>query len=170
MQSTFYPIDNNQHAIKISCSMEEWCGQRYIQLNNRDEFEITSHSYYKEADQKYKLNKVTLENELWAKIRIDPKSLPTGEFKIIPALDSKHKIIKPYNATAKLSKDTYTLHYPELKRTLTINFSSQFPHHILGWTESFGINNVKAKKINTIKTAYWKRNNNISLRNTLQLN
>ena len=46
MQSTFYPVANNQHALKISASVQEWCGHVYTQLNNRNDFEVTSHSYF----------------------------------------------------------------------------------------------------------------------------
>jgi hypothetical protein len=46
MQSTFYPVANNQHAIKVSSSMQEWCGHVYTQLNNKSQFEVVSHSYF----------------------------------------------------------------------------------------------------------------------------
>ena len=32
MQSTFYPVANNQHALKISASVQEWCGHVYTNL------------------------------------------------------------------------------------------------------------------------------------------
>ena len=61
MQSTFFPVDNNQHALKISCSVQEWCGHVYMQLNNRNDFEIMSHSYFEsEADEDLNLNKANL--------------------------------------------------------------------------------------------------------------
>lgn len=71
MQSTFYPVADNQHAVKISSSMQEWCGHVYAQLNNRKKYELTSHSYFQgEADQNFELNKDILENELWAKFEL----------------------------------------------------------------------------------------------------
>jgi hypothetical protein len=61
MQSTFYPIANNQHAIKVSCSIQEWCGHVYTQLNNREQFEIDSHSYFEnQADSNFNLDKNSL--------------------------------------------------------------------------------------------------------------
>lgn len=67
MQSVFYPLANNQHALKISCSVQEWCGHVYTQLNNRSEFEVVSHSYFEgEADEDFSMGKAILENELWA--------------------------------------------------------------------------------------------------------
>ena len=183
MQSTFYPVSNNKHAIKVSSSMQEWCGHVYTQLNNRKQFEVMSHSYFEgEADQNFKLDKAILENELWIKLRIDPKSLPTGSLKIIPSLEYsrlKHKTIKPYPAMATLGNNTYTINYPELNRTLSITFNPKFPYDIEAWEETFksgfGPNSktltTRATKLKTIKTPYWQKNSNKDeiLRETLQL-
>jgi hypothetical protein len=183
MQSTFYPLSNNQHALKVSNSIQEWCGQVYAQLNNRSDFEVTSHSYFQgDADQSFNLNKAILENELWTQLRIDPKSLPTGDLQIIPSFEYtrlKHKAIKPYQATAKLTEGTYKIVYPELGRTIIINFNPQSPYNILGWTETFksgsGENakmlTTTATKLVTNKSPYWakKSNKDSILRKTLQL-
>ncbi|MEW4922612.1 septum formation inhibitor Maf [Algibacter sp. 2305UL17-15] len=180
MQSTFYPVTNNQHALKVSSSIQEWCGHVYAQLNNREKFEIMSHSYFEgEADEHFKLEKTILENELWTQLRINPKSLPIGDLKIIPSFEFtrlKHKPIKAYNAKADLNKDNYTISYPGLNRKLSINFNPNFPHEILGWEETFTsgpkILTTKATKLKTIKSPYWQKNHNKDaiLRETLQLN
>lgn len=183
MQSTFYPVANNQHAIKVTASVQEWCGQVYAQLNNRDDFEIMSHSYFQgEADQNFDIEKNWTENELWTKLRIDPQSLPTGELKIVPSLEFtrlRHQPIKAYNAIASLDDGMYTLSYPELNRALKINFNNEFPFDILGWEETsesgFGASTktltTKATKLSSIKSAYWNKNNNAdeSLREKLKL-
>ena len=183
MQSTFYPVSNEQHALKVSSSMQEWCGHVYSQLNNREQFEIVSHSYFEsEADQHLKLDKAILENELWAQLRIDPKSLPVGSIDIIPNFEFlrlTHVAFKSYKATAKLSENTYTLNYPDLNRRLTINFNDTFPYNILGWEESFksgfGSNaktlTTTATKLKTLNSAYWGKNSNADegLRKILQL-
>lgn len=183
MQSTFYPVANNQHALKVSASVQEWCGHVYTQLNNRDEFEVLSHSYFQsEADQSFKIEKTWTENELWAKLRIDPKSLPIGELNIVPSLEYSrlsHKTIKAYKAIANLENGTYTLSYPELSRTLKINFNANFPYDILGWKETmisgFGASakpmTTIATKLKSIKSAYWSKNHNTDnvLRETLKL-
>lgn len=183
MQSTFYPVSNNQHALKISSSMQEWCGQVYTQLNNRTDFEINLHSYFQgEADEVFHLDKTILENELWTQLRLDPKQLPTGNLKIIPSLEYArfgHIDLKPYNASAILADTTYTISYPELNRRLTINFNPEFPHEISSWEETFksgfGANakllTTKATKLITIKSPYWTKNHKKDdfLRETLQL-
>ena len=172
MQSTFFPVDNNQHAIKVTSSMQEWCGHVYAQINNRDQFEVMSHSYFEgEADQNFDLEKSVLENELWTQLRFDPRSLPKGEIKAIPSLEFlrlKHQDIKAYDAIALLEEGKYSIRYPELNRKLSIDFNPEFPYEIQGWEESFssgfGPNaktlTTKATKKAQIKSAYWGKNSN----------
>ncbi|MHA7057077.1 septum formation inhibitor Maf [Aquimarina sp. M1] len=177
MQSTFYPVADNQHAIKVSSSIQEWCGHVYAQLNNRETFDIMSHSYFQgEADQAFTLEKEILENELWTKIRIDPDNLPEGDLKIIPSLEYcrlKHQEIKAYSAKATLQKSdslyTYTIDYPSLNRSIGVIFNSDFPYEIESWTETFksgfGANvkelTTKATKIKRMKSPYWNKNSNV---------
>lgn len=184
MQSIFYPVSNNQHAIKVSSSMQEWCGHVYAQLNNRKQFEIMSHSYFEgEADKNFTLHKAILENELWTQLRINPKSLPTGTLEVIPSFEytrMRHIPVKPFKAQASLTSNSYKIEYPDLNRSLTINFNSNFPYDILSWEESFrsgfGSNakvlTTKATKLKSLKSAYWGKNSNKDeiLRDTLQLN
>ncbi len=180
MQSSFYPVANNQHALKVSSSIQEWCGHVYAQLNNRNQFEVMSHSYFQgEADENFKVNKTILENELWIQLRINPKSLPIGTISIIPSLEftrMKHEKIKAYQAEATLTEDQYVLKYKNLDRTLAINFNPKFPHIIQSWEETFKSGNklltTKAIKLKTIKSPYWQKNHNKDeiLRDSLQLN
>lgn len=187
MTSSFYPVEDNQHALKVTFSAQEWCGHVFTQLNNREAFNITSFSYFEtEGDTDFKLEKNVLENELWNKIRINPSELPVGKFDMIPSFEflrMSHKEIKAYQALATLETtnggNTYTITYPTLQRTLVINFSAMFPYTIESWTDSFtsgfGENAKvmvsKATKIKTLKTPYWRQNgnNSLSLRDTLGL-
>lgn len=187
MTSSFYPVHDNQHALKVSFSSQEWCGQVYAQLNNRNDFEIMSHSYFgTEADEDLNLNKAVLENEIWNKIRINPKDLPTGTIEIIPSLEFirlSHKDLKAYRATAAMVVNgpttVYEISYPELERTLKIQFLTEFPYTIEGWTETFkggfGENaktlTSSATLIKRIKTPYWQQNSNkdLYLRDSLGL-
>jgi hypothetical protein len=187
MSSTFYPVANNLHAIKVTASMQEWCGHVFTQLNNRTQFEIESYSYFEsESDQKFSLEKAILEDELWTKLRIDPTQLPTGTQQIIPAFEllrMKHIPLQSYEATATLTANgatsTYTLDYQKLNRKLTINFNTSFPYDILGWTaiskSGFGSSaktlTTKALRINYLKSAYWSKNSvkDSILRNELSL-
>ncbi len=180
MQSTFYPVSNQQHALKVSSSMQEWCGHVYAQLNNRAMFEIKAHSYFEgEADQSYQIDKAILENELWVQLRIDPSALPTGNISCIPAFEYtrlKHKPIKAYAAKATLTANTYRLDYPELNRSLQLTFNPEFPFEITSWEETFvsGLEKLttKATQLKTIRSPYWQKNRNINqvLRDSLLLN
>ena len=174
MSSTFYPVHDNQHAIKVSTSVQEWCGHVYSQLNNRENFEIESHSYFEgEADESINLPKSWLENEIWNKIRINPADLPVGEIQMIPSFEylrMGHKEIKAYKAETELVQrdeiQTYSIFYPELRRTLAIEFTTSFPYSIEGWTETFtsgyGIGakelTSRGTKLKSINTPYWRQN------------
>ena len=172
MESTFYPVGNHQHAIKVASSMQEWCGQIYAQLNNRDQFEITSHSYFQgEEDEKFALEKNLMENELWTQIRIDPSTLPKGDITIIPGLayaKMKHLKLQAYKANATLEETadnmTYTLNYPELKRTLVITFENKAPYTISSWKETYISRGKQLTSTGTrkkqIRSAYWGKNSN----------
>ena len=175
MQSTFYPVANNQHALKVSASVQEWCGHVYTQLNNREQFQVTSHSYFQgEADQNFNLEKNILENQIWTQLRIDPNSLPVGNIKIIPSLEYtrlNHKPLKAYNAFAENKPGQYTLNIKDLDRQLTIKYNPSFPYTIQSWEETQNGNTTKATKIKTLQSDYWnkKSNSDLELRQTLGL-
>jgi len=175
MSSTFSPIPNTGHPLKVSNGVQEWCGQVYMQLNNRDNFEIESHSYFEgEADQKISLPKTWLENELWNLIRINPEELPTGDVMMIPSFEYlrlRHKEIKQHNAFASLkqgdSVTIYTLNYPDLQRQLMLFFNSRFPYEIEKWEETNAVDpndtvrlKTTALKLKRIRTDYWTKNRN----------
>lgn len=187
MTSSFYPVHDNSHAIKLAFSSQEWCGQVYAQLNNREQFEVASHSYFEtEADENIHLSKTNLEDEIWNRIRVNPSALPVGGIELIPSLEFvrlTHKQLKGYKAKATLTStdglSTYQITYPQLERTLSINFTEAFPYTIESWSDSFiggyGANaqtlTSKATKIKRIKTPYWRQNGNkdLHLRDSLEL-
>ena len=170
MTSTFSPINNNNQAIKVSFSAQEWCGNTFVQLNNRENFKIEFYSYFESnADRPITLKKNILENELWNLLRISPDSLPIGNLKIIPSFEFlalQHKEIKAYRAEVSLTTigehKVYSIHYLELKRTLIIKISNEFPFIIESWEEIITNKGktftTRAEKIKTIQTAYWNKN------------
>ena len=179
MSSTFYPVYNDQHAIKVSNSIQEWCGHVYSQINNREQFEFTSHSYFEgEADQEEKLVKSIMENELWNQLRVAPESLPLGNIELIPSLEfirTAHIPLKAYKAKTTLTKtsglSTYTIDYQDFNRNISIIFTTEFPYSIEEWSETFksgfGSNArelvSKAKIKKRINTPYWRLNQNKDL-------
>ena len=188
MTSTFSPVNKKGHALKVSNSIQEWCGHVYAQLNNKEQFEITAHSYFEgEADQSTKLPKNWLENEFWNLLRINPNELPLGEVNVIPSFDYlklTHNKLKAYPAVLDLENEesmyAYTIKYPSLDRSLTIYFENKFPFSIEKWEETYfsGYGEERksmtttATKIKQIKTAYWAQNSNKDavLREELGLN
>lgn len=184
MTTTFTPVDisQEQHSLKVTTSAQEWCGHTFTQLNLRGgEFEGFVHSYFQdEADQEFTLKPALLEDEIWAKIRISPHTLPVGEIDIIPGtqfarLSHIPSKVEKADATigtitdGQLSKkqlQEYIIDYKGLDRTLVIKFEKSFPHTIVAWEENYisGFGG-KAKRLTTraIKTHsilsdYWNKN------------
>lgn len=185
MLSTFSPIDVYQypHAIKITASAQEWCGQSFFQLNNSGEqFLLEQRSYFeKENDQDLSLPTVLLEDELWNLLRIDPLQLPTGNRMILPGalyFRLSHKPLKPVTAVLSLQQlDTamvYAVNYPDLDRKLEITLEKNFPYQILGWTDTYPSPGGKlltttATRNKTILIDYWTRNGNVDRQTREQL-
>jgi len=184
MQSTFFPLQGRTGALKVTASVQEWCGQVYMQLNNRNSFEIKSHSYFQgEADEELDLEKTYLENEVWVQLRVDPEQLPVGDFDMIPSFEHiriAHIDIKPYEAYGEFFQDgalsVYQVTYPELEREIRIYYLPYFPFTIEKWEESTRRNRevflTTATKMESIKSDYWNKNtnNDLPLRDKLQLN
>lgn len=157
--SVFTPVAANQfpHTFKVVTSVQDWCGQTYTQLNLRgNKYQLEAHSYFQqEADQTASLEVVELEDELWTRLRLNPKNLPLGKLRIIPGtvaarlrhqplrVEAASAELKPYRgvvfkpAQAGASLQAYTLTYPDTKRTLTIVFEQVFPYLIAGWEDTY---------------------------------
>lgn len=144
MTSSFQPVKEKGQALKVSNSVQEWCGHVYSQLNNREKFEVKAHSYFEsEGDREFVMEKNLLEDEVWSLIRLAPDELPTGEQYVIPSFEFfrlKHRDIQAHKARISKEnlgeKSTYTLYYPDIERTLKITYSTAFPHYIEGWEET----------------------------------
>ncbi|MEO1256280.1 MAG: hypothetical protein AAFY41_15535 [Bacteroidota bacterium] len=59
---------------------------------------------------------------------------------------------------SKKSHKKYAVEYEN--QSLDIYFESAFPYIILGWEETYQGLTTKAKRINTIQSAYWGKNSN----------
>ena len=138
------------YALKVSCSVEEWLGQSYSQLNlEANKYNVELRSYLEtERDQ----NRVALmtipEDQLWCSIRINPKDLPTGEMMLIPGLLScrfQNKEITAMKANLTLTNAVpaemndqanmmkYVVNYVDDGRLLEIFFNAASPYEIYGW-------------------------------------
>jgi len=148
--SPFHPDGN--HAYKITGTTQDWCGQTFLQLNNRDgRFAIQYHSYFQEeGDQDFTIDRALLEDDLWSLVRMNPDALPVGETSILPSIHCVQlqiRVFRPHVAVARLGKifdpalsadslNHYTVRYKHIPRTLTITFEPDFPHAILAWEET----------------------------------
>ncbi|MBD3637583.1 MAG: septum formation inhibitor Maf [Crocinitomicaceae bacterium] len=174
MTSTFYPVATQEHAFKVSTSIQEWCGHVYMELDKKSDYEITVHSYFEgENNQEIQQDIVHLEDEIWTQIRLDPQELPVGEVEMIPSfayIRLMHQDIKPYKCKTTLteSADTsaYSMVYSELGRVMTIKFETAFPHKIYSWIDSYesGFGDNKSmltssgKLDKSIRVDYWNKN------------
>jgi hypothetical protein len=183
MNSSFTYLEGKDLLAKITTSIQEWCGQAYLQLNKKNSLSIQSHSYFEgEADQEINLKNGLTEDELWHQIRIDPTELPQGELNMLPAFEFLrllHKPIQYYNAIAVLVKgekvQTYQINYPELNRKVSIDFENNAPYRILKWEEvdlNDPNNTTIATGVKTLKLPYWQLNHleDERFRDSLKLN
>jgi hypothetical protein len=188
MLSVFTPVSRNQspNTLKATMSSQEWCGHVFSQLNlNNDQYQVQFFSYFeKEGDANFTMPTALLEDEIWNLIRLDHTALPVGDIKVIPGLfftRLRHRELKLLDARAtKKEYDrsfTYTLHYPEQKRELTITYEKSFPFKIIGWEEQFIDSNGATQKTvahlkQTLVTDYWRKNKNEHrvFRDSLDLN
>lgn len=175
MTSSFTPAASaDSRTLKVSSSMQEWCGNVYSQINRRkDGLHVTLHSYFQdEADQESMLPYAPLEDGLWSQIRIDPSKIQTGPQQIIPALHDtrmRHKALRPYPAeVSKIDKVATDLvdhpvsaihvEYADIGRGLTIYHEPEFPYIIQAWEESVGPQRTTAVRTHAIVDDYWNHN------------
>ena len=175
MSSTFYPVDGSTQSLKVSTSVQEWCGHVYMELQNKKKFELVNHSYFEGESFVSSIDKTPLEDDVWSQIRLHPETLKSKS-KMIPSffyLRLMHKEAKAYDCTMMRAENkdqttVVTISYPELERTLKIRYSTDFPHSILSWTESypdgFGANKKMLETTGvatkSIRSEYWNKNGN----------
>lgn len=174
-QSIFTPVDivNYNNTLKVTTSIQDWCGHTFSQLNLQSyKYKIMSRSYFEtEGDREYQIEQALLEDELWNLIRIAPKELPTGEIQVIPSLTTaqlRHTTVDVEDAVASLEAHneekswmTYTVDFPLSRRTLSIHFQKKFPHQIEGWDETYIDSGkeltTKATRKKTMLLDYWNK-------------
>lgn len=189
MSSIFSPINQERNVlpIKVTTSSQEWCGHSWIQLNESlHHYQLQGFSYFeKESDVNKLIAKSITEDGLWNQIRFNPELIPIGEVQMIPAtqcLRLSHQDTKAYTANIQLQstndsikKQLLSIHYPELNRTVRIEFEAEFPHYILGWSEEKRSGDTllttEAKLKARIQSPYWSQNSlqDSSMRKKLKL-
>ena len=183
MESVFTPVDLAQfpNSLKTSVSLQDWCGMSFHQLSReKNDYLVRQFSYFEnEGDQSFKVSTELLEDELFNRIRINPASIPSGEFEMIPGgfyLRLAHQPIKPKRARIQFLESEATtqciVEYLHLDRTVRIHFETSFPHRILSWTEEQGQQVIVEGRLRkAIQEAYWAQNAEqfLPLRDSLEL-
>ena len=184
MTSVFTPIRADQQArlpLKISTSVQEWCGHVFMQLNLDDQgYRYGLRSYFEsDGDRDDRLGRVTTEDALWNMIRIAPADLPRGALEILPGtmfLRMAHRPPQPLAAQARLRSAErpgkngqpllqYEVDLPAVARRLIIWFEQAFPHRIEAWEEhgrerTGALMVTRAERTHLMMLDYWNYHQN----------
>jgi len=186
LTSIFAPVDVQKYPLplKVSSSTQEWCGHVYTQMNlAENEYRVKLHSYFEnEGDRDFEVQKIIPEDAVLTLIRLDPGSLPRGEFFMIPGTVYSrlaHRPVAAQKAVSNLSPSDekslegnpliiYEINFPDEQRTLRIYFEKEFPYRIQKWHETYrGLIDQKAKvlttravRTHTIMDPYWRHHTN----------
>lgn len=183
MTSVFTPVETQEypHTMKVTTSVQDWCGQAFMQLNldgNRYQTQLRSY-FEQEGDENDRVPVALLEDELFNRIRMGPERLPTGDIDILPgtaharlkhepfAIRSATVTLEPYSGDEFSGTDllAYTLVFAQTERALQIVFERESPHRIQGWTDAYPsvfddkVRRTVAKRTETKWMPYWKQNN-----------
>jgi hypothetical protein len=182
MQSVFTPIDfkAHPHTLKLTQSAQDWCGQSFLQINQKDDaFRFQIRSYFQSVgDTSLMVDRVWLEDEIWTRLRISPETLPLGKIKMISSAENtllNRQSVKVEDAvctlTLEITEDSnreeyliYRITYPETGRKVVIRFVNAFPYTIKNWEISeYGIKGAvqiiqKGKLKQSLHIPYWEMN------------
>ncbi|WP_159038380.1 septum formation inhibitor Maf [Brumimicrobium mesophilum] len=173
--SVFTPYQkyDAKYPIKITMGSQDWCGQSFYQVNNRNGFEFNQKSYFEsEGDTIFNLDYVLTEDNMLNLIRISKDLLPIGEFEILPSISylrSSHIEVKSYLANGSISSGEngfiYEYTIPEIKRSVKIHVSNDNQNRIMKWEETYPtvFDGTLRKSIYEMKGVevmpYWRMNN-----------
>ncbi|WP_020570228.1 hypothetical protein [Neolewinella persica] len=181
MTSVFTPTktDEQPHTLKVTTSLQDWCGQTFTQLNyaGGGNWDQQLRSYFeKEGDTNLSLPADFLEDEVFNRIRSGWENLPTGDYRVIPATNFLLMTHQPYQAArATISLNdytgddytgtglkTYVIDYGGLGRKLEVVFDASSPYIIRGWDETAPSRGksliTKARLSHQKRAPYWNQN------------
>jgi hypothetical protein len=176
INSIFTPIDLSG-TVKTSCSVQEWCGHTFMQINKTKEgFKTQQFSYFEsEGDKEATLPNALLEDELWTMVRIDPSKIPQGRLNLVRSNQAVRLMHKPCEViSANVVKREHDLGNGQMvaaidvitdDKKLTIYHDKAFPYAIKGWDETYAefggkALTTKARLIKSMRLPYWKLHNN----------
>ena len=178
LTSVFTPVQPSAselhppNSIKTTMTMQEWCGNVFMQVSKRGgAYEVQGFSYFEtEGDTRTTLpTGVYLEDEIFTLIRLHPDRLPLGNIRVLPALTFlrlNHRSAQVVEAIATRTEqhDTCTYTLTTAERRLDIHFIKAFPYTIEGWEETYSdfgrVLTTRATRKKTIRLDYWMRHTN----------
>lgn len=191
--TAFKPLYDGRfpYLLKTSTTSVDWCGHTFLQVNFRDnQYEIQSRSYFEsESDEDFKIGSAFPEDEIFSRLRIDPGTLPQGDFKVIPSAMSlrlRHKKasvltangqLRPYNGKDIQGKNLSEYHVTfSDDRELSVIYTNTFPYSIKGFKETYAESFGQKKRLTTLAvlkstklTDYWARNKNSNSKDRKEL-
>jgi hypothetical protein len=180
MTSVFVPTASNNfgNALKVSCSVQDWCGQTYSQLNfGQNGYNYLGRSYFEnEVEENYHVNKAMTEDELLVSLRLMPDRIKSGSQMLIPSLLSvrfRHQKLKPLLAV--ISQTNYTeskfkgqqlkvleVAYKNDDRNIRMVYENIFPFKVVGIEETYKQKDVMMTSYATLRKTtrepYWTQN------------
>ncbi len=176
INSIFTPVDLSG-TVKTSCSVQEWCGHTYMQVNKTNEgYKTQQFSYFESEGYKTSTLAATLlEDELWTMLRIDPSKIPIGKVKLIRGNQAVRLMHKECEAVqASIEKGSMVLENGSAVSFISIDFTDRklilyyeknFPYKIQGWDETYAefggkTLTTKARLKKNMRLPYWKLHNN----------
>ncbi len=149
LMSVFHPLENKvgTRALKVTTSIQEWCGHVFMQTNRRDGVTTTDvQSYFeKEEGERFQAaGAILLEDEVWTMLRLNPSALPVGKTEMVLGnLAARFGHLKQVTApvVTEWKKGSgsesiiYEIFYTKSGRRLAIEISDSVPYSILGWSE-----------------------------------
>jgi hypothetical protein len=170
MSSVFTPLKQGEASLKLTASIQDWCGQAFTQINRLDKaWRWRQFSYFEqEADTDITLDDCVLEDELFTQLRLNPEAWLNREIKLLPGLfylRMKHLPTEAKKAmvTSKIEANQRItmVQYTDLPRQIRIVQEPTFPHRILEWEETEnGKRFCNAKLNRIILNDYWSKNKN----------
>jgi hypothetical protein len=172
MLSLFSPLDLTKWplSLKATASIQDWCGQAWHQINLKEKgYQVQLHSYFqKEADKKTRVSKAFLLDEVWTRIRLNPKSLPEGEFQVLPSLFQTRLLHLPFQPVKAVGRRTvlfdgmssYEVKIPSATRSLKVFFETNFPRRIDSFIERWKgkdgkVHETKGVRTHLLMLDYW---------------
>lgn len=185
--SVFTPayLDEINYPVKITNSSQDWCGQSFMQVNQKEDYHIQLRSYFEsEGDLDSRMAKIYSEDNFLTMVRIAPESLPIGDVEVLPSLNylrTAHIEAKPYAASATMEKNenewVYSYEIPALKRSVKLCIDPLSNYRITSWTENYptvfdGEMRTTTYTLKAVTVSkYWEKNNpeDTTLRDSLKI-